>query len=143
MPLIDDSAELVRIDLPAEGEWVDVKPRISIGERQRINAAGLAFSVKVRGQEAELGGDVPIDSATMDAIAFAALEIGIKAWSFGGPETLTPDNIRKLDEDSYDVIFERLNRMWARRTKEQEAPLSESGATPSEASEAPPASSPG
>lgn len=111
MPLLT-TVDTVRIDLPAPGEWVDVKSRLSAGERQRIAAASFRLRAGL-----PKNGNVPEGEMELqyEAAAFASLEVGIQAWSFDVP--VSPAAIRQLDGDSYDAIVARLNTLWAPRTE--------------------------
>lgn len=105
MPLIDDKGDLVQIELPAEGEWVRVKARLSRGDEVAIRKA------VVQGGHMTPGAALEMDPASaLDAAEFAALEVAIKQWSFEAP--VTAFNIRRLDGDSIDAIKERLNELY-------------------------------
>lgn len=106
MPLIRED-DVVRIDLPA-GEWVDVKRQLSKGDRTRITAAAIRMRVAIG--SGDVAGEQTFDEATYDAVTFRALEIALRRWSFDDP--ITPENIRRLDEASYDRIAEETKRLW-------------------------------
>ena len=100
MPLLTTERELVRVELPAEGEWVEVKARLSAGERALISQAVL---------------DAKEGPGLVDAARFKGAEIGIVRWSFAEP--VTAENIRALDEESHEAIVSRLNELWQRRSE--------------------------
>ena len=145
MPLVRND-DLVRIDLPAEGEWVEVKRRLSRGDEiavQKSLMAGLKLPPELIARLAERGltaakvGEAVmghgIDAAQfIEGAQFATLDVAIKAWSFG--ETVTPEAIRALDGESIDAIITRLNEMYpGPRTDDGRKNLSGSGAAPSSA----------
>jgi hypothetical protein len=131
MPLLT-SVETVRIDLPAPGEWVDLKSQLSKGEQKKIEAAALGLNIRMHGgMAAQSDVDVTITEAVVDALAFRALELGIVAWSFSQP--VTPENIRLIDGESFDVIVNRCNEIWKVRTEEETANLFASSPEPSPA----------
>ena len=112
MPLIRDD-ETVRIDLPADGEWVEVKARISRGDRVRIQQMTIGHA-RMRPGDAtpELAvGDL------LEAAEFATLETVMRSWSFSEP--LTPENIRRLDDESMDALKQRLNELYDRPESEK------------------------
>lgn len=126
MPLIRED-DVVRIDLPAEGEWVEVKARLSRGDSIAIQQALYA------GQRST-GGRVPdVDFVqALDVAEFATLERAIRAWSFEEP--VSPANIRALDEASVDAIKARLNELYGEhRTDDERKNSSGDGQTPSSA----------
>lgn len=134
MPLILN-APPVRVELTTQGEWVDLKSRLSKGDQARIQAA--AFKVQIAMTAMRAGdGDISLD---YEASVFAGLEVGIIGWSFAEP--LTPANIRGLDPDDYALISARANELWQPRSDDEAKNSSASGATPSgEKAESPPSS---
>lgn len=129
MPLIRDD-ETVRIDLPSSGEWVEVKARISRGDRVRIQQATFG-QVKMRPGDATPELAV---SELLEAAEFATLETVLKGWSFSEP--LTPENIRRLDDESMDALKERLNELYDRPESEKKD-SEPSGATSNSAADEP------
>lgn len=128
MPLIRND-DLVRIDLPVEGEWVEVKRRLSRGDEIAVQRALTSGSTITAGTSAlmDLSGPEVIEAAE-----FAGLDVAIKAWSFAEP--VTPANIRALDPASVDAIKSRLNELYeAPRTDDERKNLSANGSTPSRA----------
>lgn len=130
MPLLKDG-ELERIDLPVDGEWVEVKPRPSRGDEiwvQAQVARHLQSLNKGSGPDAALAvtGDM---GEALAAAEFAMLERAIKRWSFA--DELTPENIRLLDPASVACLKERIGEMWAPRTEEARRDLSGSSPAPS------------
>lgn len=122
MPLIRDD-EVVRIDLPAPGEWVEVKARLSAGDKNRIKKVTLGNAKMRPGDTPELA-----ISDLLDGADFAALEVAIRGWSF--PDPVTAENIRCLDEDSVEALKTRLNEMYERSDDEKKDSAA-SGATTS------------
>ena len=134
MPLIDPN-DTVRIELPADGEWVDARARLSRGDQIAVQRAIIGHT-RVRPGSVE---SIDVDaSELMDAAEFAILDVAIRAWSF--PVAVTPENIRRLDEESVDAIKERLNELYPVRSEEEKKDLSGSGPTPLSVVEPSPAS---
>lgn len=99
MPLQKTSNDdLVRVHLPAPGEWVDVKARLGRDD-ERARIARMLQGQKVRAGEAITEFDF---GALYDFAVFATMEVAIKRWSFKDP--LTPSNLRALDDDSVNAI---------------------------------------
>lgn len=124
MPLIRDDAELVRIELPENGEWVEVKPRLSLKDRQRVTSATL----RMKGTPQKGGmrlGDSEID---LGAATTETLLVAIKRWSFEEP--VTRDNILTLDAASVDVVAARLEELYESRSDDERKNFGSSGATP-------------
>lgn len=118
MPLLN-TVETERFELPAPGEWVDLRTRLSAGDRRRLQAASFKAQATLR-MAAEKGAgsdlEVPFDLAeVMSAAAFAGVELGVIAWSFDAP--VNAENIAKLDEDSFNAIAARLDVLWAPRSE--------------------------
>lgn len=136
MPLLL-KPETVRVDLPTPGEWVDVKRRLSKGDQTRI--AGAAFKLRAGVSRA---GAADVDAAIdYEATVFTGLDVGIVSWSFSEP--VTPQNIRALDQESYDVIAAACNELWEPRKEEDRKNSSGNGAPPSSEEDASPLSSDG
>lgn len=112
MPLIRTSnTDLVRIDLPAAGEWVEVKRALGKDDERAVQARLLSGNRVDPAKLAAIAADVTLDmGALVDAANFATLEVAIKRWSFEEP--VTPENIRALDDDSLEVIKQRLNELY-------------------------------
>lgn len=104
MPLIG-SDDLVQIDLPADGEWVKVKRRLSRGDeiavQQALIRGGQFVGSEISGVDAE---------SAIEAAEFATLDVAIKAWSFDAP--IEPRHIRALDSDSVAAIKARLGELY-------------------------------
>ena len=126
MPLIRDD-DLIRIDLPAEGEWVEVKAKLSRGDQVAVQRAALAGSrLSVTGEIESLDAPNLIEQAE-----FAVLDRAVKRWSF--PESVSPANIRRLDAESVECIKVRLNEIYpGPSTEAARANLSVNGQGPSE-----------
>jgi hypothetical protein len=116
MPWLTDD-DLVQIDLPTPGEWVKVKARLSVDDRLRITTAAMAGSaVRVAGNRA-LDGDFDLAAATV-AMAKVKAEVAIKAWS--SPLPVTPENIGRLDEESWAYLSARLDELYPGPREEPE-----------------------
>jgi len=123
VPLIRDD-DLVRIDLPAEGEFVEVKRCLSRGDAIKVQQA------ITQGARVTQGGEMDLSVGTaIEAAEFATLDVAIKRWSFAEP--VTPENIRALDEDSVAAIKTRLNELYpAARSEDEQKNSSVNGAAP-------------
>lgn len=141
MPLVSRE-QPVRIDLPTAGEWVEVKPRLSKGDEERVKMR-LLSSTRIQIDKLDdlqgispsdmLGGDGVSAADLIDALTWMTLEIAIVGWSFyeGRPK---PEDIRDIDPESYDVIVARLNELYpASRSDDDRKNSSGNGAMPSEA----------
>lgn len=123
MPLLNDDVELVRIDLPHAGEWVDVLPHLSLGQQTAIRKAAVRGS-SLTGSGAQIDSEKAIEATT-----FAVLETAVKRWSF--PEPVTPENIRRLDAASGAVIQRTLNRLYTLPDDEKNGSSGSGSTTPS------------
>lgn len=131
MPLLLN-VPIERIPLTGPGEWVDVKTRLSRGDRARIQGA----SFRVMAADA-----APSFELNYEATVFAGLEVGLVAWSFAEP--VTPENIRALSEEDYDLITQRVNELWEPRSDDDRKNSSGSGAQPLPTAESSPTRSAG
>ncbi len=135
MPLV--TVETVRVDLSTPGEWVDVKRALSKGDATHIEGAAFKLRASMVG-----GGSPEVDAALdYEASVFAGLEVGIVAWSF--PEPVTPENIRRLSVEDYDLISARVNELWQARGVDERKNSPGNGVTPSLGGAASPRSSGG
>ena len=122
MPLVDRT-ETVRVDLPAAGEWVDVRAHLSRGDEIEIRRRLVAGARVVPGSEL-----MALDAAdAVEAAEFARLELAIIAWSFD--PAVTPTSIRQLDGESVDAIKGRLDQLYAPRTDAEKKGSGGSGPT--------------
>lgn len=134
MPLVGE--EIERIELPTAGEWVDVKKRLSKGDRVRYKQALARDAVVIPGRGIET---VPA-AIVFEANAFAMIEIVIRAWSFEEP--ITPEAIRSLDEESVDFLNAKLDHLYAERSDDDRKNSASAGRTqPSDEEASPPSSS--
>lgn len=116
MPLLKTSnTDLVRIDLPAEGEWVKVKAALGRDDEReiarRVQSAARLNPVTFEAESVDAG-------ALLDTAKFAALEVSIRAWSFREP--VTAANLRALDDASVDCIVARLNELYPPKLTDDE-----------------------
>jgi len=121
MPLVRDD-DLVQIDLTTPGEWVKVKRRLSVGEREKLKSHGLSAQMRYVSNRPEL--EMEMTAKLIEGMSFIGLEIGIKAWSF--PEPLTANKLRLLDPRDFDHITKAVNDLWDDRTDEEKNASSES-----------------
>lgn len=96
-----------RFEVPGGG-WVDLRTRIGGWERSRIRSAAIAI------QLSDGKADPSLDYA---ATVQAGIEIGLVAWSLDVP--VTSENIRQLDEASYEWIAAKLNELWEPRKDDE------------------------
>lgn len=108
-----------------DGNWVDLKARLTIAERKTLAGAAISVDVNVDGGKPSF-----IPRADVSGAEMAALRLGIVAWSL--PDPLTPENIGLLDEDTGMVIKVRLDELWRTRTDDERKNLNGAGALPSE-----------
>jgi len=99
--------ETVRLDL-SDGDYVEVKRRLTYGDRQQLQTAALA-SLQDRG---ELGSErISLDWARAQA---RRLEIYLVDWSFrderGKRVAVSPEAIASLDPDTADEIHAALDK---------------------------------
>lgn len=136
MPLnLTSDADLERIDLPAQGEWVSVKRKLGKDDEREITRRTLAGQMVSRAElthiadfEFDLG--VAVDSAT-----FATLEVAIKEWSF--PEEITARNIRALDDASLSAIKTKLEELYPGPRSDDDRKNSSGNGAPPSSAEAP------
>lgn len=124
MPLIDAQSELVQIDLPTPGEWVKVKRRLSLDDRDHIRSAS------VRGQTiTTVGPDRHVEASVetiLRAMERAKAEVAVVQWSFDVP--VTPESLGMLDEDSWFYLRDKLDEMYpGERTEAEKNDYSGSG----------------
>ena len=98
--------EVVRLDL-SDGDWIEVKKRLTNGERRRLNTAALSKSVAIGGESTN---EVDIDFAefgTARALAY------LVDWSFRDAQGLRVEVTRSayesLDEETSDEIDKALD----------------------------------
>lgn len=115
MPLVKGNTKaVVRIELPADGEWVEVKEKLGNDDERAIRARMLTGQRVIPGEPVR-----EIDAgAYYDFAVFATMEVAVVRWSFKEP--VSPSNIRALDQASIDCIAERLDELYpAPLTEEQ------------------------
>ena len=124
MPIIKPD-EVVRVDLPELGEWVEIKTRRSRGAEIRIRRK-IVGSTRLRTggaiQELEAGDYI-------DAAEYAEIEEALVRWSFEEP--ISAEAIRELDGDSVDAIKTAINAQYGQREAEEKNRLGGNGATSS------------
>lgn len=125
MPLLKTSdRDLVRIDLPENGEWIEVKRALGKDDEREIQRRLLTGQLIRQGEPLrEFDAGAAIDMGT-----FATLEVACKRWSF--KEALTAANLRALDDASLAVIIERLNELYPAPLTEDEAKNSSGAGAP-------------
>mgnify|MGYP000984462481 CR=1 FL=1 len=113
MPLHKSSPDVVRIDLPHPGEWVEVKAKMGRGDQRAIAKRLL------RGRKpGDMNGLDSFDAGDLYEAAFFTMEVVFTGWSFEEP--VTPENIRDLDDESVAVINERLQELYPQARDEDE-----------------------
>lgn len=148
-PLIfdDDLHDLVPVELPAAGEWVELRPRLSkraAQDAQRATLAGMTLDKSALAGAAE-GNLSQLDvvraleidfERALEGGTFALLERAIARWRLKArgewvTETeypITAENVEALDSESFDAIVAVANRLYGARTEGERRDLSESGA---------------
>lgn len=97
--------ETVRLDL-SDGDWIEVKRRLTNGERRRLNTAGLSKSLTIGNEQNQ---EIDIDFAEF-SLARAAM--WIVDWSFeddGRRVAVTRVALESLDEETADEIDKALD----------------------------------
>jgi hypothetical protein len=113
MPLIDPN-DTIRIDLPTPGEWVEVRRQLSKGQEVEMRKSMLAEPPVCDATQGIRLDDLRVD---WEAFELKIIELAIVRWSF--PEPVTPENIRRLDIDSANYLYKRLNELYASRSPEE------------------------
>lgn len=95
----------------AEGDWVEFKNRLTVGEKKRLEGAGVAA---VRDpQAAQATRAKQSFELDFERLGLARFEIYITAWSFLGLDEkalpVTPDSIAALDPAIADEIEKALD----------------------------------
>lgn len=99
MPLIFHQP--IRVELPAPGEWVDMKPALSVGDREKRRAM-LMTALKLKpGQPAPTPESVNWGEY-YQVLRTETMLIALVAWSFDEP--ITADTLGALDPDSFEAI---------------------------------------
>jgi hypothetical protein len=113
--------ETVRLPL-TDGDWIDVKARLSIGEKKSVDSAGLK-TMKTTGDDK---GDVVVD---LSAFSLARTETYLVGWSFvdddGRPVKLSREAIRALSEESYEEVENAITAHVEAETKKRQTPTGE------------------
>ena len=133
MPLLlVPDTDVERVQLPVDGEWVDVKRRFGTDDDREVTR--LILNVRrIRSDEmgADLGNIELGAGDIIDLAKFAKMQVAIKAWSFDAP--ITHRTVRALDDASVDVIAARLEELYGTpRSDDDRKNSSEPGAQPSE-----------
>lgn len=115
----------------ADGNWVELRCRLTIEERKRLMGAALSFAPGTNAA----GKATLVPAADLAAVEMTALEIGIVGWSL--PDDLTRENIALLDEETGDAIKARLDVLWRTRTDDERKNSSGGGAGQSAAAASP------
>ncbi len=133
MPLVGDKT--VTIPLTTEGEWVEVKERLGKYDRTAVQKAILGEQRVAVGKEAGPNGIGDVESIlaanVLEAAEWATLERAIVRWSFyeGPPK---PADIRRLEDEDYDLIVAKLNELYpSARAEVEQGNSGGSGATTS------------
>lgn len=134
--------ETERIDLPHNGAWVEVKAHRSTYDRKAYNetlfaSVDPAMLRQVKGDELPPGFSITAILAANQVL----LERAIVAWSWDDPVTV--ENVREwLDDDSADIIIDRLKVLYASRTETEAKNSEAAGQARSSAEDATQPSSP-
>ena len=109
MPLDYGDKKLVRIDLPAPGEWVEVKSKLGRGDERK------SMEIMFTGQKKKINDGAPsfdeLDIGPFLGVAdFAVMAVAIQRWSF--PEPITLANCQALDDASVECIKANLEELY-------------------------------
>ena len=118
MPLDYGDKTLLRIDLPAPGEWVDVKSKLGRADER------MSMQILFTGQKKKIADGTPtfdeLDVGPFLGVAdFAVMAVAIQRWSFPAPITLA--NCQALDDASVECIKAKLEEMYPAPRGESEA----------------------
>lgn len=130
MPLVSND-DVVRIDLTTEGEWVEVKRRLSKHDQTAVQLAVIGderVSVSSNGPSSL---DSIAAGAAIEAAQWATLDVALVRWAFTEDAPPARADVRRLSEEDYDLIVARLNELYAPRSKEEQGNSGGSGATSS------------
>jgi hypothetical protein len=90
--------EVVRVAL-SDGDWIEIKRRLTVGERRRILSRAASGGISSDGAR------VHVDAAEM---AFARVEAWMLDWSFTGldekPVAYSPAALKNLDPETFTEI---------------------------------------
>lgn len=124
MPLEGVNKDTVQIDLATEGEFVRVVKVLGKADRQEI-ATRTAARAQVLGIPVDEGNDL----LRMEA-GYATLSVVIREW--GWKDRISIESVKRLDDESLAVIFERLAELYPPDRKDDDLKNSPgSGAAPS------------
>lgn len=103
----------VEIDL-GDGDWVRVKPRLSFGDRQAVRSAAVSSSFR---------GDEGIETtANLQLLNITMLLRGIVEWNLQDPDgklmPISRESLEALDEETGDLILEKLGELYQAVTEE-------------------------
>lgn len=109
-----------------DGSWVDLRTRLTIGDRKSLTSAALVFEQDSEDPRAGLRPRIDPLAAEL-----AGLRLGIVAWSL--PDPVTPENIALLDEHTATAIKVALDHLWRVRSDDDRKNSSGGGVPPSAA----------
>jgi hypothetical protein len=122
--------DVVRLALRDEG-WIEVKRRLSGGERRRMSAA--AFTDMQQGKGAD-GSDQPKIGVDFAVLGLARTKAYLVDWNFRDakdkPVKVTPAAIEALNEESLKEIEEALDTHIAAIEAESKVPSGEPASSP-------------
>ena len=116
--------ETVKLDLGWDNHFIIVRKRLSVGAVKELQSAGIKYA----GQDAKTG--EPIIGLDMPKMALARVTAYVVDWSFRSDENkpikVTPEAIRNLTEEVFDLIDAKLDEHVQAMAEEKKA---EPGAT--------------
>ena len=113
--------KVIRVEI-SDGDWIEIKNELTVGERKQMTAAGLRHVTAGADNEPRF----EFDSV---ATAFAKVSQYLVGWSFEEedekgdviPVKLSEDAVRGLDEDTYDEIVKAIDEHTEKLEKEKNA----------------------
>ena len=122
MPLEPQLRELETITLPTEGDWVRVLKTIGKSHKEET-ARRTAARARALGFAFPLDAEEPL---LLVEGAFCMLSVVIREWSFD--EAITIESVRRLDDESKAVIFDRMAELYPEpRTDDERKNLNGAG----------------
>ncbi|MGE3075484.1 MAG: hypothetical protein AB7N24_17345 [Dehalococcoidia bacterium] len=101
--------EPIRLELPAPGEWVDMKPALSKGDREKRRAMFMTVLKLKPGQSAPTRDNVDWGEY-YQVLRLQTMLLACVAWSF--PEPITADTLGALDDESFEAIAAKCTELY-------------------------------
>lgn len=110
--------EVVRLDI-SDGDWIEIKRRLTLGEQKRLEGAGIGRATGFR-----QGADVEV-AVDLEAAAMALLVTYLVDWSLRDehdkPVSVTRSSVAALDPDDAEEIEQAISNHIQARDAEKKA----------------------